>query len=97
MVRLSQALMLAKVRIFWVVVEDADGQSALVRNIMRRSGLRGVQLSSRTPPQYRRQKYGKGVAPRLKAIAWLRDNAVLPSVLYFADDDNSYDHRLFAQ
>ncbi|KAL1478306.1 hypothetical protein MTO96_035120, partial [Rhipicephalus appendiculatus] len=29
MVRLSQALMLAKVRIFWVVVEDADGQSAL--------------------------------------------------------------------
>ncbi|KAH7968669.1 hypothetical protein HPB52_010612 [Rhipicephalus sanguineus] len=30
MVRLSQALMLAKVRVFWVVVEDADGPSALL-------------------------------------------------------------------
>ncbi|XP_075742539.1 galactosylgalactosylxylosylprotein 3-beta-glucuronosyltransferase S-like isoform X2 [Rhipicephalus microplus] len=97
LVKLSQALMLANVPIFWVVVEDADGPSDLVRNIMRRSRLPGVQLSGRTPPQYRRQKYGKGVAPRLRAIEWLRDNALLPSVLYFADDDNSYDHRLFSQ
>ncbi|KAL3188888.1 hypothetical protein MRX96_003044 [Rhipicephalus microplus] len=97
MIKLSQALMLANVPIFWVVVEDADGPSDLVRNIMRRSRLPGVQLSGRTPPQYRRRKYGKGVAPRLRAIEWLRDNALLPSVLYFADDDNSYDHRLFSQ
>ncbi|XP_050033884.3 galactosylgalactosylxylosylprotein 3-beta-glucuronosyltransferase S-like isoform X1 [Dermacentor andersoni] len=97
MVRLSQALMLAEVRIFWVVVEDADRPSLLVRNIMHRSGLAGVQLTSRTPSQFRQAKHGKGVAPRLRAIAWLRANAVLPSVLYFADDDNSYDHRLFDQ
>ncbi|KAH6935560.1 hypothetical protein HPB50_006799 [Hyalomma asiaticum] len=97
MVRLSQALMLAKVPIFWVVVEDAERPSALVRNIMSRSVLPGVQLFSRTPPEFRKQIYGRGVTPRMKAIRWLRANAVLPSVLYFADDDNSYDHRLFAQ
>ncbi|KAH7938464.1 hypothetical protein HPB49_023863 [Dermacentor silvarum] len=64
---------------------------------MRRSGLPGVQLASRTPAEFRERRYGRGVAPRLKAIAWLRANAVLPSVLYFADDDNTYDHRLFTQ
>ncbi|XP_070395754.1 galactosylgalactosylxylosylprotein 3-beta-glucuronosyltransferase S-like isoform X1 [Dermacentor albipictus] len=97
LVRLSQALMLAEARIFWVVVEDAERPSTLVQKIMRRSGLAGVQLASRTPPEFRASKYGRGVAPRLKAIAWLRANAVLPSVLYFADDDNSYDRRVFAQ
>ncbi|KAK8776478.1 hypothetical protein V5799_030181 [Amblyomma americanum] len=38
---------------------------------------------------------GRGVSARRTALAWLQANATLPGVLYFADDDNSYDHRLF--
>ncbi|XP_050026876.1 galactosylgalactosylxylosylprotein 3-beta-glucuronosyltransferase S-like [Dermacentor andersoni] len=97
LVRLSQTLMLAKVRIFWVVVEEGERPSTLVRNILRRSGLAGVHLASRTPSKFRRITHGMFVARRMRAIEWLRDNAVLPSVLYFAKEDNSYDHRLFAQ
>ncbi|XP_075550540.1 galactosylgalactosylxylosylprotein 3-beta-glucuronosyltransferase S-like [Dermacentor variabilis] len=97
LVRLSQTLMLAEVRIFWVVVEEGERPSTLVRDILRRSGLAGVHLASRTPSKFRRIKHGMFVARRMRAIEWLRDNAVLPSVLYFAKEDNSYDHRLFAQ
>lgn len=95
--RLSQALMLAKAKIFWVIVEDAYAPSKLVGDILRRSGLDGVQLLGKTPVQHKQLSAGKGVAPRRRALAWLRANATAPAVLYFADDDNSYDHRVFAQ
>ncbi|KAH7938466.1 hypothetical protein HPB49_023865 [Dermacentor silvarum] len=97
LVRLSQTLMLAEARIFWLIVEDAKRPSALVEKILRRTGLAGVHLASRTPSKLRQIKRGKFVARHMKAIAWLRKNAVLPSVLYFTKEDNSYDHRLFAQ
>ncbi|XP_077488746.1 galactosylgalactosylxylosylprotein 3-beta-glucuronosyltransferase S-like isoform X2 [Amblyomma americanum] len=97
LVRLSQALLLAQARIFWVIVEDADQPSALVRGIMRRTGLPGVQLVARTPAEYRLHHKGRGVTQRMKALAWLRANATLPGVVYFADDDNAYDHSIFSQ
>lgn len=95
--RLSQALMLAEAKIFWIIVEDAYAPSKLVRDVLRRSGLDGVHLLGKTPVQHKQPSAGKGVAPRRRALEWLRANATTPAVLYFADDDNSYDHRVFAE
>jgi len=36
----------------------------------------------------------KGVANRNRGLKWIRQNAV-EGVVYFADDDNTYDVRLF--
>lgn len=36
----------------------------------------------------------KGVANRNRGLKWIRQNAA-EGVLYFADDDNTYDVRLF--
>ena len=37
----------------------------------------------------------RGVAARNAAIRWIVDNAKDEGVMYFADDDNTYDLRLF--
>ncbi|KAA0202195.1 hypothetical protein HAZT_HAZT006318 [Hyalella azteca] len=50
------------------------------------------------PPVYRHVTYvPRGVANRRAALAWLQDNAVPESVLYFLDDDNAIDVRLLEQ
>lgn len=36
----------------------------------------------------------KGVANRNRGLKWIRQNAI-DGVVYFADDDNTYDVRLF--
>ena len=36
---------------------------------------------------------GRGVFNRRAAISWIRENAEDDGVVYFADDDNSYDTR----
>ena len=38
----------------------------------------------------------RGVSNRMAALEWLRKNAK-DGVFYFADDDNTYDYRLFAE
>lgn len=37
----------------------------------------------------------RGVANRRAAIQWIRANAQRPGVLYFGDDDNTFDLKLF--
>lgn len=37
----------------------------------------------------------RGVANRRAAINWIRQNGRKPGVLYFGDDDNTFDLRLF--
>ncbi|XP_077486197.1 galactosylgalactosylxylosylprotein 3-beta-glucuronosyltransferase sqv-8-like isoform X2 [Amblyomma americanum] len=85
LMRLSQALMLAQANIFWVVVEAADQPSQTVRHIVRRSGLAAVHLAKRPSSTMN------------AALAWLRANATLPGVVYFANEHHTYDRRIFAQ
>lgn len=50
-------------------------------------------------PDYYRHKKGpapRGVANRRAALTWLRNNT-RSGVLYFGDDDNSFDLRLFSE
>lgn len=49
------------------------------------------------PAQYKNRTKGpkpRGVSNRNKGLKWVRDNAKT-GVLYFADDDNTYDLELF--
>ena len=49
------------------------------------------------PPVYKMKHASKprGVAARNKGIKWIVENADDDGVMYFADDDNTYDIRLF--
>ncbi|XP_077524740.1 galactosylgalactosylxylosylprotein 3-beta-glucuronosyltransferase S-like [Amblyomma americanum] len=94
LLRVAQALMLAT-GVFWVLVEDATKPTESVSRLLRDCGLPHVHLLGPCPPQLRVRNKGRGVSARRTALAWLQANATLPGVLYFADDDNSYDHRLF--
>ena len=39
----------------------------------------------------------RGVANRNAGLSWIRKHAKKGGVAYFADDDNSYDRRLFEE
>ncbi|KAM7315171.1 hypothetical protein ISCGN_004954 [Ixodes scapularis] len=66
-----------------------------VASIVAGSGLPSVHLLGPCPKEHRKPSSGRGAAGRRRALQWLRQNASLPGVLYFADDDNTYDFRLF--
>jgi beta-1,3-glucuronyltransferase len=44
----------------------------------------------------RRRPRPRGVAGRMTGLAWIRNNS-REGVVYFGDDDNSYDLRLFEE
>lgn len=48
------------------------------------------------PEAYRREKYvPRGVSNRRAALQWVQENGEDSGVLYFLDDDNAIDIRLF--
>lgn len=94
LVRVAQALMLAT-GVFWVLVEDSVRPTEAVSRLLRDCGVPHVHLLGPCPRDLRIRSKGRGVSARRAALAWLQDNATLPGVLYFADDDNTYDYRLF--
>ncbi|XP_042878392.1 galactosylgalactosylxylosylprotein 3-beta-glucuronosyltransferase P-like [Penaeus japonicus] len=96
MTRMSQTLMLVP-NLHWIVVEDAEKTSQVVRDLLDRTGIPYTHLCATMPDEYKDQKsMGKGVFNRREGLRWLRENAH-EGVLYFADDDNAYDIRLFEQ
>ena len=101
LVRLSQTLMHLD-NIIWIVVEDRTSKSDLVKNLLARSGLEHVHMNVATPDIFRLQpgqkKYvqHRGVEQRNLALDWLRMSpSLLAGVVYFMDDDNTYDVELF--
>ncbi|XP_053961462.1 galactosylgalactosylxylosylprotein 3-beta-glucuronosyltransferase S isoform X3 [Anastrepha ludens] len=62
------------------------------------SGLPFTHLASPMPEFYRRKKpLPRGVANRRAAIHWLRQRSITNGILYFGDDDNTYDLKLFSE
>lgn len=101
--RISQAFKAAK-KLHWIVVEDSVQKTDLVGNFLKSSGLKYTHLNIRTPFTLRRHKKEfrrlkpRGVEQRNLAIEWLRKNIDpqrTPGVVYFADDDNTYDSQIF--
>uniref|UniRef100_A0A0K8UEX8 Galactosylgalactosylxylosylprotein 3-beta-glucuronosyltransferase n=1 Tax=Bactrocera latifrons TaxID=174628 RepID=A0A0K8UEX8_BACLA len=61
-------------------------------------GLPFTHLASPMPEFYRKKKpMPRGVANRRAAIQWLRQRNISNGILYFGDDDNTYDLKLFSE
>ncbi|XP_052768062.1 galactosylgalactosylxylosylprotein 3-beta-glucuronosyltransferase 2-like [Mya arenaria] len=93
--RLSYTLRLVP-NIHWIVVEDADNKTELVRNFLFNSKLQFIHLNKRTPNVKNRWEI-RGISQRNEAVRWIRQFAQTPGVVYFADDDNTYDIRIFEE
>src|SRR5258708_34017012 len=71
-----------------------------VADLLKRSGVPYVHLLGPRPPTHMDKRSGRGVSNRLKALEWLREkytNTNQEGVIYFGDDDNSYDIRVFEE
>ena len=96
--RLGQTLKLAG-NIHWVVAEDSDHCSPLVSSILARLNISYSHLVSPQPAMYRAAKLRynpRGVSSRRAGLHWVLNNSG-DGIIYFGDDDNTYDTRLFEQ
>lgn len=101
--RLSQTFL--HIRHFhWILVEDSKTKTPLVTRFLQRSGLNYTHLAVSTPEQRKlkenepRWHKARGVEQRNLAIEWVvKNRATSVGVVYFADDDNTYDLRIFEQ
>ena len=100
--RLGQTLMLAG-SVHWVVAEDADTCSPLVTSLLQRLELPWTHLASPMPDMYHKTRLRdspRGVSSRRAGLSWVLEHvrhSDQGAVVYFADDDNTYDIRLFQQ
>ena len=92
----------------WIIIEDSENKTPLVTKLLERCGVDSVHLNVRTPikmrPRPSQEKnpslYSRGVAQRNAGLSWIRDHCAdsgCRGVVYFMDDDNKYDLRLFEQ
>lgn len=83
----------------WIVVEDSEHKTELVTNLLARCAVSSVHLTAVTPAYYKRDKWKpRGVLQRNAGLSWLREHFShrnCSGVVYFGDDDNSYDLRVF--
>ena len=89
-------------KVFWVIVEDGRNKSRRVTKFLSETNIPHVHLFEESPkvvnkPDNTSWIKHKGVCQRNKAIKWLGTLKTDPGVVYFADDDNSYDIRLFEE
>ncbi|KAJ3141400.1 hypothetical protein HK100_007230 [Physocladia obscura] len=91
MTRLSQTLSHDK-RIYWIVVEDREMPSMRIRWILERSGLPFAHITTLTPEGV----HARGVEQRNSALQII-ERRKLNGIVYFGDDDNAYDIRMFRE
>lgn len=107
LIRLSHTLLLTD-KIHWIVVEDSDQKTPLVTKLLEQVQSDGciqvTQLNALTPSHFKMKSTDpnwlkpRGVPQRNAGIDWIRENSDKidrKGVVYFADDDNTYDLRLF--
>ncbi|KAI6227969.1 Galactosylgalactosylxylosylprotein 3-beta-glucuronosyltransferase [Aphelenchoides besseyi] len=93
MTRFAQTLMHIR-NIHWVVIEDSNATVPAVERILQRSRIPYVYFYTTTKPGFPR----RGWTHRNMGLEYIRKNYRnyrRNAVVYFADDDNSYDIRLF--
>ena len=81
----------------WLLIEDANQTSDLVASVLNNSGLSYTHMWMQKNDVYRYDD--RGISQRNKGLEWVRRNADRSKggVVYFADDDNTYDIKLFEQ
>jgi galactosylgalactosylxylosylprotein 3-beta-glucuronosyltransferase 3 len=90
--------------ITWIIVEDSSAPSNIVSKILAGCPVSSVHLHVKTTTFVSRKKGGgghRGVEQRNEGLKWIRGNCrkmgVTKGVVYFGDDDNGYDYRLFEE
>ncbi|XP_022695907.1 galactosylgalactosylxylosylprotein 3-beta-glucuronosyltransferase P-like [Varroa jacobsoni] len=89
--------------LFWVVVEDAYNKTENIAELLEFCSVPFVHLAKRTPRNLTGPYKGRGVTNRNEGLRWIRENVHTvvsdnrSAVVYFADDDNAYDIRLFEE
>ena len=91
--RFSQTLMVAH-NIHWIIVEDSDKKTAFISDVVSRMPFPVTHLFTKKSKE--EAKVGtRGCSQRNAGLKWIKENNIQQGVLYFADDDNAYDIRLF--
>ena len=104
--RLCQTLMHVK-NLHWIVVEDADKKTMLVKNFLQKCPVVSTHLNIRTSTTLRlkeeepKWRKSRGVEQRNLGLRWLRESNYKPNnstdVVYFGDDDNTYGLDIFEE
>ncbi len=100
--RLRNTLLLVP-NLVWILVEDSETKTNKIENFLRNSRIPNVHLNKLTPADLKidsvKRTKRKGALQRNCAIKWLTENIDVgqDGVVYFGDDDNTYDIRLFEQ
>nr|XP_057924446.1 galactosylgalactosylxylosylprotein 3-beta-glucuronosyltransferase 3 [Doryrhamphus excisus]XP_057924447.1 galactosylgalactosylxylosylprotein 3-beta-glucuronosyltransferase 3 [Doryrhamphus excisus] len=101
--RLSQTFLHVP-QLHWIVVEDSNHKTPLVRDLLAKSGLTYTHLHVATAKERKLQEGDpnwlkpRGVEQRNEALHWLRQEThKQQGVVYFADDDNTYSLQLFEE
>ena len=90
-------------KIFWIIVEDNFEKSDKIKLFLKQSKIPHVHLLEETPKEMQinpgERFKPKGVIQRNKALSWIRENVKenQKGVVFFGDDDNTYDIELFNQ
>lgn len=93
-------------KIVWILIEDSPIKTRKISRFLQMSKLQFVHLNEPTSEDLIIKSSEKvwskprGVLQRNKGLQWLRDNSERldrNGVVYFADDDNTYDIRLFEE
>ena len=102
--RLCQTFMNVK-SFHWIIIEDSDQPTELVTKFLEYCPVKSTQLNRKTSSRFKHKTtdtkhYNRGATQRNIGLDWLRDtykDGDIDGVVYFADDDNTYDLRLFEE
>ncbi|KAH8282887.1 hypothetical protein KR054_010579 [Drosophila jambulina] len=85
-------------RLHWLVADDQQKCNDFMDTLLNRFGIPFTHMVSPMPAKFRyADPAPRGVANRRAALQWLRQHNLTNGVLYFGDDDNTYDLRLFSE
>ncbi|EDV33037.2 uncharacterized protein Dana_GF22782, isoform B [Drosophila ananassae] len=85
-------------RLHWLVADDQENCNSYLDTLLNRFGIPFTHMVSPMPSKFRNEKPApRGVANRRAALQWLKTHNLSNGVLYFGDDDNTYDLRLFSE
>ena len=102
--RQCQTFTLVK-NLHWIVIEDSDTATALVDKLLDYCPVKSTLLNRKTSKKYNRlnpnaKVINRGAQQRNIGLEWLRKYyrpREVEGVVYFADDDNTYDIRIFEE
>jgi len=83
--------------IYWVLIEDALRCTKRLRHFLKRLNIPFAHVAVRTPPNTKNKTLPpRGVEQRNYAMDLVQNRVgIAPGIVYFGDDDNVYDVRLF--